>query len=348
MKRIIVCSDGTWNKPGLSRNGVQTRTNVQKIFEAICNSAEDNTKQIKFYDAGIGAEGSLYSKLLDGSTGRGLDENILDCYKFISWNYEQGDEIYLFGFSRGAYTSRSLAGLIYNSGLIKNNDLTLVHKAYEMYRNRDNVDLSPKGSTAIAFRNAHCQPNVRIKFIGVWDTVGALGIPSHIFQWYNEHRYAFHDPVLNSQVDFAYQALAIDENRKNFEPSLWEQNADNIKKNPNQVLEQTWFVGVHSNIGGGYPNAGLSDISLEWMIEKAKATNLSFDNDFVGTQVKGNIYGEMYDARKHIFKLLPPFIRKVKTKENTSENIHASVYQRMAINDPAYNPINIPRDIDSY
>lgn len=342
MKRIITCSDGTWNKPGQIENGVQNRTNVQKIFEAICNSASDGTKQIKFYDQGVGAAGNVLTRLIDGSTGRGLSENILDCYKFISWNYEQGDEIYLFGFSRGAYTARSLAGLINNCGLIKNNDLTLIDTAYKMYRDRSNPDYKPGGAKAVAFREKYCQPDVKIKMIGVWDTVGALGIPSNLFRLYNQNKFSFHDPVLSSKVDFAYQALAIDEKRKSFEPTLWEQKEDIHLKNPNQVLEQTWFTGVHSNVGGGYPNAGLSDLALEWMIDKAKAAGLEFENEFIKNQIHGNHAGELYDSTTFIFKLLPTGPRSIMQKKTTCENIHDSVYKRMAIHEPAYKPENLP------
>ena len=137
MKRIITCSDGTWNKPSTTQKGKPIRTNVQKIFDLICKRDAQNILQIKYYDQGIGAEGNWFTRTFDGATGKGIDNNIMDAYKFIVWNYEPGDEIYLFGFSRGAYTARSLAGLIRKSGILKKNDLNLLSKAYQLYRNHD-------------------------------------------------------------------------------------------------------------------------------------------------------------------------------------------------------------------
>ena len=119
MKRIVSCSDGTWNKPNSRFEGIPVRSNVQKIFDLIRKKDDSGILQIKYYDEGIGAEGNLFTRLFDGATGKGIDENILDAYRFVVWNYEPGDEIYLFGFSRGAYTARSLAGLIRKCGIIR-------------------------------------------------------------------------------------------------------------------------------------------------------------------------------------------------------------------------------------
>ena len=126
MKRIISCSDGTWNKPNSNDDGKPVRTNVQKIFDYVVKYGMRNgerIEQIKNYDEGVGAAGNMFTRMFDGATGKGLDENILQAYKFVSWNYEEGDEIFLFGFSRGAYTARSLAGLIRKCGIIIKNDL---------------------------------------------------------------------------------------------------------------------------------------------------------------------------------------------------------------------------------
>ena len=326
MKRIIVCSDGTWNKPGDMYKGTIIRTNVQKIFEAICNEDDKHVKQIKFYDQGIGSSGSKLSRIIDGAIGRGLDDNILDAYKFIIWNYEIGDEIFLFGFSRGAYTVRSLAGLIRTAGLVKNNNLRLIQQAYDMYRDRSNMAKHPEGDIAENFRKQYSQPEVRIKFIAVWDTVGALGVPLKLF--YKKKKYEFHDTTLSSYVDYAYHALAIDERRKNFEPALWQQSENVDKNNIKQVLEQVWFAGVHSNIGGGYPDEGLSDTALEWMIEKAKGVGLSFEENYIQAQIKPNVKGEIYNSNGLPFSLLGQFVRKISQKPRTNESLHPSVLQR--------------------
>ena len=210
MKRIITCSDGTWNKPNTKVDGKSVRTNVQRIFDFITTADSAGITQVKYYDEGIGSEGNALSRMFSGSTGKGIDENILDAYKFICWNYAPGDEIFLFGFSRGAYTARSLAGLIRKSGILKVNDLDFIAEAYKMYRNKS---IAPKDAAAENFRNKNSHPDVRIKFIGVWDTVGSLGIPLWSFQWYNKKKYTFYDTTISSIIENAYHALALDEVR---------------------------------------------------------------------------------------------------------------------------------------
>ncbi|TFF30400.1 DUF2235 domain-containing protein [Mucilaginibacter psychrotolerans] len=341
-KRIITCSDGTWNKPGDVDEGAYVRTNVQKIFEAICNEDGNGVKQIKYYDEGVGSTGSELRRIIDGATGYGLDENILDAYKFIIWNYEIGDEIYLFGFSRGAYTARSLAGLIRTVGLVKNNDLRLIQQAYDIYRDRNDPDKNPNGKTAEQFRLQYSQPvEVKIKFIGVWDTVGELGIP--FMMMHNKEKYEFHDTTLSSYVDFAYHALAIDEQRKSFEPTLWEQS--DKARQAGQTMEQRWFAGVHSNIGGGYADEGLSDITLDWMIKKAAATNLAFEQGYIDGQIKRNKAGTLYDSNKPPFSFIGAHIRELLTNPNANETIDDSVYERMALDfspEEGYSPENVP------
>jgi len=331
MKRIINCSDGTWNKPNMTYDNQVVRTNVQLIFECISKSA-NGVMQIKHYDEGVGCEGNWCTRMVGAATGDGIDANILSGYKFISWNYEPGDEIYLFGFSRGAYTARSLAGLIRKCGVLKTYDLNVFQNAYDLYRDKS---VSPTNQKAVDFRakNSFC-PDVNIKFIGVWDTVGALGIPINGFQWYNKKKYSFYDTTLSSYVDYAYHAVAVDEMRKNFAPTLWtlSRNDDGTPANPNQVLEQRWFSGSHSNIGGGFKDRGLSDLTLGWMIEKAQATGLGFDGNPCAA-LKGNALGEYFMSKTGIFSLLPDFIRDIK-KDST---VDPTVLQRkkdMASYDP--------------
>lgn len=325
MKRIITCSDGTWNEPNKSVNGKPIRTNVQKIFDYILTSDAKGVQQIKFYDEGVGAEGSVITRMLQGATGKGIDENILDIYKFIVWNYEQGsnfqDEIYLFGFSRGAYTARSLGGLIRKCGILKRNDLNLFSKAYELYRNRE---AGPESEEAKQFRSDNSYEVSSIKFIGVWDTVGALGIPLNAFQWINKKKYAFYDTTLSSIIENAYHAVSVDEQRSNFKPTLWQKSTNPVQRGFEQVLEQKWFAGVHSNVGGGYPDEGLADIALQWMMEKAAATGLAFDAQRIQVDVKPNVKGTLYNNRKGIFALTPAEVRPI-----TDGGVHDTVYERM-------------------
>src|SRR3954471_3120072 len=177
MKRIITCSDGTWNKPGVLDRGVQVLTNVEKIYYLIPATDEHGIRQVKYYDEGVGTGYSWKDKFWGGATGEGIDKNIKDAYKFIMWNFEPGDEIYLFGFSRGAYTARSVAGFIRNCGILKPEYLHLLDEAYELYRDKTELT-SPSSDFMMSFKERYSfQP--RIKFIGVWDTVGCLGISLH-------------------------------------------------------------------------------------------------------------------------------------------------------------------------
>ncbi|HTE00220.1 MAG TPA: DUF2235 domain-containing protein [Mucilaginibacter sp.] len=343
MKRIITCSDGTWNKPGDQCDGKYVQTNVQKLFEAICKSVtHDDTimPQIKYYDEGIGSEGTPWSKMIDGATGKGIDDNIKDIYKFIIWNYEPGDELFLFGFSRGAYTARSLAGLIRNCGILKNNDMTLVEQAYQIYRDRDNPALNPNGAASQKFREENSHPEERIKFVGVWDTVGSLGIPVHAFQWIDKNKYQFHDTTLSSLVENAFHALAVDEKRGNFKPTLWTLSADVKNRVVGQVMEQVWFAGVHSNIGGGYPDQGLSDITFQWMAEKAKSCGLGFDEPYLTSLLNPNPEGVLYNSKTGIFKITPNYNRPVMETPFSNESIDPAVIER--INKmPDYRPKNV-------
>jgi uncharacterized protein (DUF2235 family) len=333
MKRIITCSDGTWNKPNVIDNGKVVRTNVQKIFDYILKRDPKGITQIKYYDEGVGAEGNFLQRAFSGATGEGIDDNIKDAYKFIIWNYEKGDEIYLFGFSRGAYTARSVAGLIRKCGILINNDLRLVDQAYALYRDKD---LDPHAPKVVEFRKKYCY-EPEIKFIGVWDTVGALGLPLRWFQVINKRKYAFHDTTLSSIIDHAYHALAVDERRKTFEPTLWEQSKNVSNRTTPQTLEQRWFPGVHSNVGGGYPDEGLSDIALQWLVQKAAALGLAFDAGALTGDIKPNSKGTIYNSSAGIFSFSKPFIRPI---DKAKTQIDESVMERMK-NDKSYLPPNI-------
>lgn len=340
MKKLICCCDGTWNRPGQKDAGVTVRTNVQKIFEAIDKKDSTGVYQLKYYSAGVGSSGSMLQRLIDGATGSGLDRNIISAYQFLVWNYEPGDQIYLFGFSRGAYTARSLAGLIRNCGILKNNDLQLIQDAYTLYRDRTG-ESRPDSEKAKAFIAENSYKVERIRFIGVWDTVGSLGIPLSSFRLWNKKRYAFHDTTLSSIVDYAYHALAVDETRVNFVPTIWNQSEWVKDVNPGQVLEQQWFPGVHSNVGGGYPDEKLSDLALAWMVEKAVATGLAMNSSFLQTQIAPSPTGRYYESNVFPFSLAGKKIRAVGKKQNGHEKVDESVYRRMQ-EVAGYQPVNVP------
>jgi uncharacterized protein (DUF2235 family) len=172
MKRIVVCADGTWNRP--EKDLAKDRpTNVLKLARAIQPIDPNQTPQQVFYDWGIG---SYYDPIIGGATGHGIDKNIMDDYRYIVQNYSPDDEIFLFGFSRGAYTVRSLCGLINNCGILKRPDARLIQAAFDHYK-KPGKDYHPEGVESRRFRASHSHPSRKVAFVGVWDTVGALGIP---------------------------------------------------------------------------------------------------------------------------------------------------------------------------
>ncbi len=334
MKRIVLFCDGTWNRPDGDIGFSKCQTNVVKMANALSPCSVDGISQLLYYDAGIGTEGPLLHRLYDGVTGAGLEENILQAYRFIIDHYNQGDELYFFGFSRGAFTVRSLAGLIRNSGILRRENKGMVSKAYSLYQFRSKR-YHPKELEATLFRRSFAVvETTRIKFIGVWDTVGSLGNPL-FWNGVVNSRYRFHDTKLSTTIDFAFQALALDEQRSNFRPSLWHQQSGAIS----QVLEQVWFMGVHSDVGGGYPESQLSDVSLCWMLTKAAECKLSFE--WIPTNV--DVMAQMHQSYSVFYKLWPRFIRAVDigTQDaDTHESLHWSVFQRIN-RDNRYRPANL-------
>lgn len=261
MKKILYCADGTWD-------GKSSATNVFKIYSALLVSSQ----QMPFYDSGVGADGNPVEKFAGGAFGVGLFQKIKDGYTKISQVYEAGDEVFLFGFSRGAYTARSLAGMIGVCGLpSKNFDDQLVESAFQAYRNK-----SQRAAILAALSSQYSMCNPEITMVGVWDTVGALGIPS-LFGLVDPLVYGFLDTSLNPSIKNAFQALAIDERRKEFPPTLW-----TSAPAPGQTVQQVWFCGVHSDVGGGYvvgsdaTATALSDITLIWMINNARSLGVEF------------------------------------------------------------------------
>ncbi len=358
MKRIIVCCDGTWNKPDNFLNGVKIKTNVQKIYEGIDDKLDRNAngerKQVKFYGAGVGTGFGFKDQLLGGAFGSGIDKNIQDAYKFLMWNYEMDDQIFLFGFSRGAYTVRSLAGLIRNCGVMKPDYLHLVNEAYSLYRDRTPLT-HPDSDLMKAFKNCYAIENeTNVYFIGVWDTVGALGVPSS-FHSLNK-KYQFHDVKLSSTIKYAYQALSIDEKRKVFEPTLWEVN----QQNNDQFCEQVWFPGAHSDVGGGYPETGLSNISLMWMLEKASNAGLAFQQNFISTIVT-NSSEELHKASAAWYLFTKRKLREInrgyiitpneesgrleKKDAITNESVHYTSFER-CFKVKKYRPVNFVKAVE--
>ena len=289
--------DGTWNKPGQKDEGVKTETNVLKLFEALSKLPD----QIAGYFRGVGTDSG--EKVSGGAFGWGLFDQIKDGYRFLRENFQAGDAIYVFGFSRGAYSARSLAGMVLRCGVIKrdaspkfpdlgtdllttqqdgNLRMDVVDRVFALYKRAYDDKNRPEVER---FKQQYCH-DTGVRLVGVWDTVGALGIPDGVIpflkkfdQALDEKLYGFLDTDLSPRVEAAYHAVAIDEHRKPFLPTLWTdpKNAPARVNVAGSNVEQTWFVGAHSNVGGGYADTGLSDIALKWMIERAAKNGLKFE-----------------------------------------------------------------------
>jgi uncharacterized protein (DUF2235 family) len=252
-KNIVVFSDGTGQDGGTRHN-----TNVYKLFNLILDRSQ---RQISFYDPGLGTG---LRKATGNIAGRGFSENVLQCYRFIFDNFEVDDKIFLFGFSRGAATVRSLTGFIHLFGILPRSRSKLIKKAWNIYKIGDD---DKRRKRAEEFREVNHNMWATVRFLGVWDTVAALGVPDsridRILNWIVPH--GFHDFTLSESVDHACHALAIDDARKTFHPVLFERKL----KRADQTLKQVWFMGMHTDVGGGYEEKELSDITLEWMVQHA-------------------------------------------------------------------------------
>ncbi|NNH72108.1 DUF2235 domain-containing protein [Nocardia uniformis] len=281
MKRLVVCCDGTWKAESDA-----TVSNIVKIAQTVRMTGADSSGKIVgqrlFYVSGPGARGFTSDRLLGGAFGMGLEANLWSAYWQVALNWAPGDEIYIFGFSRGAYTARSLAGMINRLGIITYDAMICgqYREAQRIYRQRKKHPADPEPPEWAAFRARYSHPvRPKINFLGVFDTVGAMGIPG-ITAW----RHRFHDVRLSSTVHCARQALAIDERRRAFAPCLWEVPVELREKyRRSDRVKQVWFEGVHTDIGGGYPECGLADATLRWMIAEAEAEGLEFDHDRLRT-----------------------------------------------------------------
>jgi uncharacterized protein (DUF2235 family) len=260
-KRIAFCADGTWDK-------AKSQTNVYKLFKALLTTGD----QHPLYDDGVGADGNSIMMLLGGAIGAGLWQKIREGYTQIAHAYEKGDDLYIFGFSRGAYTARALAGMIAACGLPTTDTFSddMINFAWDAYRDKAN-----RASRLEKLKPWNMYPT-EIKMVGVWETVGALGIPAAV-GLVDPILYGFLDTGLSPKIKNAFQAMAMDERRAAFMPTTWMGNPL-----PDQHVEQVWFSGAHSDVGGGEKDQApgveeLSDIALSWMIEKARALDLTFD-----------------------------------------------------------------------
>ena len=352
MKRLIVCCDGTWQS-----QDNQVPTNAFKIAQAVEQiDKRDNISQVLYYDQGIGAVssrggtqsclksiGDSIEKIGGGAFGWWIDEKIEEAYIFLCLNYEPGDEIYLFGFSRGAYTVRSLVGLINCSGLLKRPDINNTAEAYSIYRSGDRQERDELAKKFRQENNIH--ESAKIKLLGCWDTVGALGIPNFtplllVDELFNV-RYQFHDNELSSIIENARHAIAIDEKTPGFDVTIMKPGKDF-----EGTLKQVWFPGNHASVGGGEKETlGLSNAALKWMADEASELgldlnlNLAEDTDLIDykTSFKSNFILDPFGIRERNItdlndKLPDGF------KFDLDNSFHDSVKKRWCAPDIKYRP----------
>ena len=367
-KRIVVCSDGTGNTAIKGRG-----TNVFKLFEAVDVDSHrfdpTVTPQIAIYDDGVGTENFKPLKLLGGATGWGLSRNVKHLYAELARVYDPGDEIYMFGFSRGAFTVRTLVGLIGACGLIDARQLhprtsrafhATVRKAYSAYRAcyqplLKQLFVKPSHDSAVRFKRRYSYPvDVRIRFVGVWDTVDAVGLPFHLGNLLNAtiHRFKFPDLMLSPIVDRACHALAIDDERQAFHPLMWKETKDDGPR-----ISQVWFAGAHSNVGGGYPKQGMSFVALDWMLEEAAQAGKPFGqhglrlnkSDREWFREHASVDDKLYDPHAGLGAFYSRRIRDIKKicdAHGVRARIHVSVLERIAHGTDDYSPGNLPPDAD--
>ena len=298
MKRIVIACDGTWNRLDASYP-----TNVAKLAQAVLPAGPDGVPQVTLHLDGVGSGrgtgwlARTLDRALGGAFGQGLTATLEAAYRFLVLAYAPGDEIFLFGFSRGAFTARSLAGLIRNCGVLERSQAHAIRDALALYRAR-RPEARPDAEAALAFRARHAAHVVtsaaeaawraarglpegvplRIAYVGVWDTVGALGVPRHLWLARLANRgLGFHDTTLSAGVGAARHAVAIDERRRTFPPTLWDNLAALNAGAEAEPYRQLWFPGDHGGVGGGGPVTALSDDALVWVAEGAEAAGLALD-----------------------------------------------------------------------
>jgi len=338
-KRLVLCCDGTWNTADQP-----CPTNVTKVSLGIDDRDRQGVEQRVFYQQGVGTKPG--ERLRGGAFGVGLSRNVKAAYRLLVENYEPGDELFVFGFSRGAYTARSTVGLVHNCGVLRRDQAGRLDEAYDLYRSRS---VRPRDLEAQLFRRSYSH-RPRVRFLGVWDTVGSLGIPTTglgLAALVNR-RWGFHDTTLSRTVVSAFQALAIDERRKPFEPTLWQRPANA----PDQRVEQVWFSGDHCDVGGGHPESELADIALLWMVDRAGSCGLAFRDDAFGRPRDGapaafdgrtfpgdaDPRGTRHDPRRWFFRLLRPYGRPIGRDDPPSESVASSAVRRHEVLRRKYAP----------
>ncbi len=360
-KNIILLSDGTGNSAAKAN-----KTNVWRLYRTL---QLNNGDQIALYDDGVGSQEFLPLKLIGGVFGWGLKRNVLQLYEYLCRNYNDGDRIYMFGFSRGAFTVRTLAGFIGASGLVGEfrNEADLHKKALDQYD---------------VFRKVHFEHRIKewirnklgiekvtpekgvvpdIEFLGVWDTVAAYALPIDelarawdIFL----HPLRFPDQDLMPGVHKACQALALDEERQTFFPLIWnEETEEKDASGEDERIEQVWFCGVHSDVGGGYAKDELAHVTLDWMIAKVEASphQLKFiEGERQRIADLANAHGTLHDSRSGLgayYRYRPRLLSSlcndgINKVFVTRPKIHESALERIGERVVPYSPTGLSEEFE--
>jgi uncharacterized protein (DUF2235 family) len=366
-KNIILLSDGTGNSAAKL-----FRTNVWRVYEALDLGPSSN--QMAYYDDGVGTSSFRPIALITGAFGFGLKRNVKTIYAFLSRNYDPGDRIFAFGFSRGAFTIRTVMGLIGSQGIVPGRTMTpdqlsgAVEHAYRRYRGSYHTNLGTAFRSLVGARHAakqqipagHHAP--KVAFLGLWDTVDAYGLPIEELKqgWDNWiWRLSFPDRDLSPMVQKACHALATDDERRTFHPVLWNEKPEKDLVAAGKVapdrISQVWFAGMHSNVGGGYPKDGLAYVSLIWILNEAMAKGLKIHqaslDEFarladphavMGNSRSGLAAYYRYDPRR-ISALCKDDFHQV---EIDRPKIHCSVLERIKAQHLTYVPHAVPEEYD--
>jgi uncharacterized protein (DUF2235 family) len=361
-KNIVFCSDGTGNTTVKNRG-----TNVFKLFEAVdVNGHRADLalrRQLAYYDDGVGTENLRWIRVFAGATGYGLSRNVKQIYRELCRVYEAGDCIYLFGFSRGAFTVRTLSGLVNDCGILNASDYSTeakfrrqVREAYKAYRRKYSAWFTQlvsgnRGMKAPEFKERFALRDATgkviepcISLLGVWDTVDAVGLPFALADLWNKvvWQYKFETTSISDIVQKGCHALALDDERAEFEPVLWDEGGPK-KKN----IEQVWFAGAHSNVGGGYPQQGMSLVALDWMMDHAEQAGLRFVPHLREEYTTEHSFADrLYEPRAGLgmfyrWKPRNP-LQLCQRKGIAVPKIHVSALERLVQAPEGYAPGNLP------
>ena len=358
MKKLIICNDGTWNTADQEENGIPTPTNVVKLYHSLAEKDPEGVDQLKYYHPGVGTNGLLDS-ITGGALGAGVSKQIQSAYHWLATHYERGDQIFIYGFSRGAFIARSLAGFLGRGlldlrGVEPKEAWSRVQAAYDQgYRKHATRAEDDRAWAGANWVFSHGTDPTPVHFVGVWDTVGALGIPDdmEVLNLFDDSdAWKFHDTALGHHIQTARHAMAMDEVRASFTVTRWS-NA-----NQHHDAKEVWFPGVHSDVGGGYANTDLSDGALQWMLDESAKKGLAL-RPGIEAMLKPNPLGILHNSYKGVFAKFRSRPRSVEALvPGKHEAFHSSAilrHQQSPIAYPAYRPtrilaINESRTVDVY